>query len=78
MMSHIKVHSSTPYHILLAKFGEPPKGLCALKLVVGFQQWLTHLSLSWLVNQATLLSQHPTQNDKHVEGIIESMTLGNP
>ena len=38
----------------------------------------THLSLSWLVNQATLLSQHLAQIDNHVEGIIESMTLGNP
>ena len=38
MMSHIKVYSSTTYHILLAEFREPPIELNALKLTMGFQQ----------------------------------------
>ena len=41
VMSHLKVHSSTPYHILLAKFEEPAMELYALKLTIGFQQWDT-------------------------------------
>jgi hypothetical protein len=32
MMSHVKVHSPTTYHILMAKFKELPMDLCALKL----------------------------------------------
>jgi len=56
MMSHVKVHSSTTYHILLAKFGETPIELQALKLTLGFQKWLAHLSPSWLVNKAPSLS----------------------
>ena len=43
MMSHIKVHSLTTYHIFMAKFRELPIELYALKLTMGFQQWLPHL-----------------------------------
>ena len=32
MMSHVKVCSSTTYHIILAKFGELPMEIYALKL----------------------------------------------
>jgi len=58
MMSHVKVCSSTTYHILLAKFGELPIELYTLKLTMGFQQQLAHLSPSWLVSKATSLSQN--------------------
>jgi hypothetical protein len=58
VMSHIKVRSSTTYQILLAEFGEIPIELYTLKLIMGFQQQLTHLSPSWLVSKATSLSQH--------------------
>ena len=58
MMSHVKVHSSTTYHILLAKFGELPVELYALNFTMGFQQQLAHLFPSWLVIKATSLSQH--------------------
>ena len=43
-MSHVKVHSSTTYRILLATFGEPSTELYALKLAMDFQQQLSHLS----------------------------------
>ena len=56
MMSHIKVHPSIAYHILLAKFGELPKKLNALTL--SFQQRLAHLPSSWLVGQEVSLSRH--------------------
>jgi hypothetical protein len=52
------VRSTTTYHILLAKFEEFPIELYALKLTMGFQQWLAYLSPSWLVNKASSLSQH--------------------
>ena len=58
MMSHVKVHSLIIYHILLAKFGELLIQLHAFKLTMGFQQWLTHIPPSWLVNKAPSLSQH--------------------
>jgi len=57
MMSHVKVRSSTTYHILLAEFGELPMELYALKLTMGFQQRLAHLPSSRLVSQATSLSR---------------------
>ena len=38
VMCHIKVRSSTTYHILLAKFGELPPELHILKLTSDFQQ----------------------------------------
>ena len=37
MMSHVKVCSSTTYHILLAEFGELPIELYALKLSMDCQ-----------------------------------------
>ena len=46
MMCHVKVRSSTIYHILLAKFGELPIELYTHKLTMGFQQWFAHLSPS--------------------------------
>ena len=61
MVSHIKLHSLTTYHILLAKFGELPIELNALKLTMGFQQWLAHLVSSWLVNKSNLTSPTPVQ-----------------
>ena len=36
----------TSYHILLAAFGEFPIKLYALKLALGFQQWLAHQTTS--------------------------------
>ena len=56
MTSHVKVSTSTIYHILKARFGELPIELYALKLTMGFQQWLTHLSHSWLVSKVASLS----------------------
>ena len=38
MMSHVKVCSSTTYHIILAEFKELPIELYALKLTMGSQQ----------------------------------------
>ena len=84
--SHVKVHSSTTYHILLAKFRELPMDLCALKLTTGFQQRFAHLPFSWLVNKATSLSQQPSptrilhlvQINNHVEDIVGFISLGNP
>ena len=58
MVFHVKVQSLTTYHILLAEFGELPIGLYIVKLTMGFQQWLTHLSSSWLVSRASSLSRH--------------------
>ena len=52
-MSCVKVCSSTTYYILPAKVGELPIKLYTLKLTMGFQQPLTHLSPSWLVSEAT-------------------------
>ena len=57
MMSHIKVCSSTNYHILLAEFGEFLMEIYAHKLIMGFQQRLTHQFPLWLVSNATSLSQ---------------------
>ena len=58
MMSHFKICSLTTYHIRLAKFEQLPMELYALKLTMSFQQHLAHLSSSWLVSQATSLSEH--------------------
>ena len=58
ILSHIKAHSLTTYHIVPAKFGELPIEFYALMRIVGFQHWLAHLPSSWLINQATLLSRH--------------------
>ena len=58
MMSHVKVSVFIGYHILLVEFGELPLELHALKLTIGFQQKLVHLSPSWLVNKVASLSQH--------------------
>ena len=58
MMYHVKVCSSTTYHILLYEYGELPIELHTLKFTLGFQQRLTHLSYSWLVSKATSLSRH--------------------
>ena len=41
MMSHVKMYSSTTFHILLVKV---PIELYTLKLTMGFQQQLAHLS----------------------------------
>ena len=60
MMSHVKVCSSTTYHILLAEFGELHVELYALKLTMGFQQWLAHLPPSWLISKVAPFSQHLT------------------
>ena len=62
-MSHVKVRSSTTYHILSAKFRELPIELYARKLTMGFQQRLAHLPSSWLVSQAASLSQHRLNKD---------------
>ena len=43
-MSHVKVHSSTTYHILLAESKELSIELYALKLAMDIQQQLPHLS----------------------------------
>ena len=48
-------------HILLVEFGELPMELFALKLNMCFQQWLAHLSSSWLISPTTSLSSHLTQ-----------------
>ena len=61
MMSHIKIHYTITYHILLVEFGELPMELYALELTIGFQQWLAHLPSSWLDSQATSFSQHLTE-----------------
>ena len=55
MMSRVKVYSSATYHIVLAKFGELPMKLYALKLTKDFQQQLAHLLSYWVVNRATSL-----------------------
>ena len=38
MMYHVKVCSSTTYHILLYEYGELPIELHTLKFTLGFQQ----------------------------------------
>ena len=58
MMIHVKASSLTTFYNLLVKFGELPLELHALKLTIGFQQWLAHVSPSWLVSKATSLSKH--------------------
>ena len=47
MMSHVKAFSLTTYHVLLAEIGELPIELHTLELIVGFEQWLNHISPSW-------------------------------
>ena len=86
MMPHVKVHSLTTYHILLAEFGEFPIKVDTLKLTVGFQRRHAHLPSSWLVSQATSTSRHLVKHgcntrhkiDNRVEGILGSISLGNP
>ena len=56
MMSHIKVCSSTTYHILLVEFGELPIELHALKPTISFQQHLTLLCPSWLLSKVASFS----------------------
>ena len=63
MMSHIKMHSSTIYHILLVEFGELLIELHALKLTINFLQQLAQVSPSWLVSKATSLSQHMVEHE---------------
>ena len=58
VMSHVKVHSLKTYCIKLAKFRELPLEVYYLKLIMDFHHQLAHLPSSWLVNQATSLSQH--------------------
>jgi hypothetical protein len=54
MMSHMKLQYSTINCIMLAKIGELPIELYALKLTMGFQQQrLVHLPSSSLVNFPT-------------------------
>jgi hypothetical protein len=61
MLSHVKVHSWTTYHILLAKFRELPMELYALKLTMGFQQQFAHLPPFWLVKKIILTIPTPAQ-----------------
>ena len=65
IISHVKVHSSTTHYNVLAKFGELPVELYALKLPMGFQQRFAHLPSSWLVSQATSLCQHLAKQGFH-------------
>jgi hypothetical protein len=58
MMSQVKEGSLTTYHLFLTEFGELSIEVYALKLTMGFQQELAHLSPSWLVSIATSLSRH--------------------
>ena len=86
MTFHIKVCSSITYNVLLVEFGEPPIGLYPCKLNMGFQQQLAHLPSCWLVSKTTSLSKHLakqgfqnlTQINNHMEGIMGSISLGNP
>ena len=50
----VKARTLITHHIVLAELKKLPMSLSSL----GFQQWLTHLSFSWLVSKATSLSQH--------------------
>ena len=63
MMSHIKMHSSTIYHILLVEFGELLIELHALKLTINILQQLAQVTPSWLVSKATSLSQHMVEHE---------------
>jgi hypothetical protein len=82
ILSHVKVCSLTTYHIRLAKFGEFPIGLYALKLTMGIQQWPAQMSPFWFIGRTTSLSQHLVEQglqiDNHVEDIMGSISLGNP
>ena len=62
MISHVKLCSTTTYHILSAKFGNFPIELHAFKFTIGFQQWLAHLSPSWLVKKAHSFFLTPSTN----------------
>jgi hypothetical protein len=44
MMSHVKVCFSTTYHVLVVYAKNFPYELYALKLTMGFQRRLAHLS----------------------------------
>ena len=63
MMSQVKVHSWTTYHTLLIESEELPIKVYTLKLTMGFQQQLGHLSPSWLVTKATSLSHTKPNKD---------------
>ena len=55
--AHVKVHSLTTYHNLLAKFGKLPTDLYALKLTKGFRQRFTPPPLS-VSHSSISFSQH--------------------
>ena len=62
MMSHVKVHSSTTYLIMLAGFGEIPMEIYALKPNIGIQQELaTYLPLDSSVKQPYFPDTLPNQ-----------------
>ena len=50
MMSHVQVHSSTTYYIVLADFKELPLELYALQFIMGLQQWLACPPIPLLVS----------------------------
>ena len=56
IMSHLKVCTLTTYHLFLAKFGDFPMELDALKLAIGFQQCFAHSPSSWSVSQTMSLA----------------------
>ena len=64
MVSYIFCDFRT-YHILLAEFGELPIELHPLKLIIGFQQHLAHVSPSWLVNKVTSLVTNRQPCESH-------------
>ena len=72
-----------PIIFLLAEFGELPIELYTLKLTMGFQQQLAHLTPSWLVSKATSLSRNQVEqgfNTWHKWTTMwkTSFSLGNP
>lgn len=61
-MSHIKVHTVTTSHVLLAEFGKLPMGLYAHQLTTGSKHWLAHIP-SWLSMQVIILSRHLVEQE---------------
>ena len=60
--AHVKVHSLTTYHNLLAKFGKLPTDLYALKLTKGFQQRFTPPPSRWVIQASHSPNTLPNKN----------------
>ena len=74
MMFHVKVRFFDYLSYLLGEFGELPIESNTLKLTIGSQLWLVHLSPSWLVNMNILIFS--TSNTCHTSTTMWKTSWG--